>query len=72
METTLELTISLTSDTTFDIRIYEPESGESKVFNCHDFDVFSRNYELAEDFDVMTEIRSWVKLMRGETDDWDY
>ena len=56
----LEITLVLTSDNTFDVEIYEPETGEIDIVKCHDSGptVEQENYKIAE------EIRSWISIMR--------
>ena len=56
----LEITIESTSGNTFDLEVYEPESGEFIRINCHD-DVTE-----AENKRIIDEIKSWVSLMREE------
>ena len=56
----LEVTLILTSDNTFNIEFYEPESGCFQRIECHD----EGNQTGAEDKQIITEIRSWVSLMR--------
>lgn len=57
---TLKITLTTTSDNTFDIEVYEPESGESRIIKCSD------NGDLTE-FDE--EILSWVSIMREEIEE---
>lgn len=58
----LEISLVLVSDNTFDVEIYEPESGEFNIVKCHDdgHTVETENKQLAD------EIRSWVSMMREE------
>lgn len=56
----LEITLVSTSEDTFDVEIYEPESGEFLRVNCHD----EGNSTNEEDKKIANEIRSWVKIMR--------
>lgn len=62
MNKTLNLTIELTSDETFDVGILEPESGDFTRIHCHDKGIFA----ISEDACIMREIRSWVSIMREE------
>lgn len=56
----LEISLVLTSDNTFDVQIYEPETGEYLAVCCHD-----DGKEVQEENErVMNEIRSWVSLLR--------
>ena len=55
----LEISLVLTSGNTFDVDIYEPESGEFLSVCCHD------NGNIQEENErVMREIRSWVSVLR--------
>lgn len=65
MKRLLELTIVLTSDNTFDVEIYEPETGEFNCIKCHDDgeSVERKNFEIAE------EIRSWISIMRDREEE---
>lgn len=56
---TLNITLTLMSDNTFNINVYEPESGMSRVIKCSD------NGDMAE---FAEEIKSWVDIMRDETE----
>ena len=56
----LEVTLILTSDNTFDIEFYEPESGCFTRIACHD----EGNQTAMEDIQITEEIRSWVSIMR--------
>ena len=58
----LEVTLVLVSNDTFDVEIYEPETGEFNLIKCHD------NGELieVENQKIADEIRSWVSMMREE------
>ena len=58
--TILEMTIESTSENTFDLEVYEPESGEFIRINCHD------NITETENQQIIDEIKSWVSLMREE------
>ena len=58
----LEITLVLTSDNTFNIEVYEPESGEFKIINCNDNGALTEN----ENKQITSEIRSWISLMREE------
>lgn len=57
---TLEITLTTTSDNTFDVEVYEPESGEYRLIKCSD------NGNLAE---LNEEILSWVSIMRDEAEE---
>lgn len=54
---TLKITLTTTSDNTFNIEVYEPESGEKRLIKCSD------NGDLTE---FNEEILSWVSIMRDE------
>lgn len=56
---TLKITLTTTSDNTFDIEVYEPESGETRLIKCFD------NGDLTE---LNEEILSWVDIMRDEAE----
>lgn len=56
----LEITLTTTSDNTFDIEVYEPESGETHLIKCSD------NGDLTE---LNEEILSWVSIMRDEAEE---
>ena len=56
----LEITLVSTSENTFDVEVYEPESGEFKCINCHDT---GSNLD-EENEEIIKEIRSWVSIMR--------
>ena len=58
MQKTIEVTIKLTSDTTFDMEFYEPESGDFNRISGCDADGVKLDNAIAE------ELRSWVSLMR--------
>lgn len=57
---TLKITLTTTSDNTFNIEVYEPESGESRIIKCSD------NGDLTE---LNEEIMSWVSIMRDEAEE---
>lgn len=61
----LEVTIQITSENTFDVLFYEPESGDHVRYECHDDgpDILRENRMLS------AEIRSWVSLLREEMED---
>lgn len=60
----LEIDIVLTSDNTFDLELYEPESGDFQRISCKDNpDAFT---EVHENTAIGNEIRSWVSLLREE------
>ena len=56
----LEISIVLTSSNTFDVQIYEPETGDYSVVRCHD----TGDSVQDENERVMREIRSWVSILR--------
>lgn len=56
----LEITLVSTSENTFDVEIYEPESGEFKCVSCHD----SGSDLDEENSQIIKEIRSWASIMR--------
>lgn len=57
---TLKITLVTTSDNTFDIEVYEPESGETRLIKCSD------NGDMTE---FSEEILSWVSIMRDEAEE---
>ncbi len=61
----LEITLVITSDNTFDVEVYETESGEHRTIHCHD----SGESSGIENMEITSEIRSWVSLMREEDED---
>lgn len=56
----LEISLVPTSKDTFDIEIYEPESGDLVRIECHD----SGDSTSEENEKIISEIRSWVEFMR--------
>ena len=60
MKRILEITLVLTSNNTFDVEIYEPETGEFHMVKCHD----SGETVEQENHEIMEEIRSWIPIMR--------
>ena len=56
---TLKITLTPISDNTFDIEVYEPESGEYRLIKCSD------DGDLTE---FNEEIMSWVSIMRDEAE----
>lgn len=60
MKKTLEVAIVLTSKTTFDIEVYEPESGEFARICCHD----AAEITADENTEIINEIRSWASMLR--------
>lgn len=58
----LEISLVITSKDTFDIEIYEPESGDCVTINCHDKgeEIHTENEKIAN------EIRSWISIIRDE------
>lgn len=63
MQKTIEVTVKLTSDTTFDMEFHEPESGDFNRISGCDSDGIELNKAIA------AELRSWVSLMRDEQED---
>lgn len=61
----LEITLILTSNNTFNMEIYEPESGDIKTIECHDNGLLTEN----ENKEIIEEFRSWISLMREESED---
>lgn len=57
---TLDIMLVTTSDNTFNIEVYEPESGETRLIKCSD------NGDMTE---LNEEILSWVSIMREETEE---
>jgi len=57
---TLKITLVTTSDNTFDVEVYEPESGEYRLIKCSD------SGDLTE---FNEEILSWVSIMRDEAEE---
>lgn len=62
MKTVLDITIQITSDTTFDVEIHEPESGDFTRISCHDDGESIR----AENDKIIGEIRDWVSILRNK------
>lgn len=60
MQKTIEVTIKLTSDTTFDMEFHDPESGDFTRISGDDFAGIALNNRIGR------ELRSWVSLMRDE------
>lgn len=63
MQITIEVTIKLTSDTTFDMEFHEPESGDfTRISGCDSdgMELYSR---------IASELRSWINLMRDEQEE---
>lgn len=59
----IEITLRLTSDDTFDVEIYEPETGDFTRIECHD-----KGWEtMKENTMIMQELRSWVESLREES-----
>lgn len=56
----LEITLVTTSEDTFDVEIYEPESGEFLRVHCQD----KGNTVNEENQKIINEIRSWVSIIR--------
>lgn len=64
MKRLLEITLVSTSENTFDVEIYEPESGDFVSIPCHD----NGDGVDTENKKIMDEIRSWIEFMREETE----
>jgi hypothetical protein len=62
---TLEITLEITSENTFLMDVYEPESGDQFAYHLHDDDT---NLE-SENSIIANEIRSWVSMLREEMED---
>lgn len=62
---TLEITLVLVSDNTFNVEVYEPESGDLKIIKCHD----SGELNEVENKKITDEFRSWVSIMREDQND---
>ena len=62
MKRVLEITLVPTSEDTFDVEIYEPESGGFNRIECHD----KGDTIDAENQKIIEELRSWVSLMRED------
>lgn len=60
----LEIDIVLTSDNTFDLEIYEPESGDFNRIKCH----YDGSQVDTENCIIVNEIRSWAEMMLEEQD----
>lgn len=60
----LEIDIVLTSDSTFDLEIYEPESGDFNRIECH----YDGERVDTENCIIVGEIRSWAEMMLEEQD----
>lgn len=58
----LEISLVLVSDNTFNVEIFEPESGEFNIVKCHD----DGQAVEAENKRIVDEIRLWVSMMREE------
>lgn len=58
----LNVSLVITSKDTFDIEIYEPESGIVATVNCHD----NGDTIHAENEKIANEIRSWISVIRDE------
>lgn len=61
----LEISLVLTGDNTFDVEIYEPESGDFTRINCTD----SGESRDQENRKIISEIRSWVSMLRETAED---
>ena len=60
----LEIDIVLTSDNTFDLEIFEPESGDFSRIECH----YDGERVDTENCIIVGEIRSWAEMMLEEQD----
>lgn len=69
MERNLEIKIKLTSDNTFDVEFYEPESGDFGRVSCHDSGFIAHEEWQTENNKLACEIRSWVEIMRDYEED---
>ena len=61
----LEIDIVLTSDNTFDLEFYEPESGDFQRIECH----YDGEHIEAENKKITDEIRSWAEMLLEEKED---
>lgn len=61
----LEIDIVLTSDNTFDLEIYEPESGDFQRIECH----YNSEHIEKENKKITDEIRSWAEMLLEEKED---
>ena len=61
----LEIDIILTSDNTFDLEFYEPESGDFQRIMCH----YNGEYIETENKKITDEIRSWAEMLLEEKED---
>ena len=61
----LEIDIVLTSDNTFDLELYEPESGDFQRIECH----YDGEHIEAENNKITDEIRSWAEMLLEEKED---
>ena len=64
MKRLLEITLVSTSENTFDVEIYEPETGDFISIPCHD----NGDSVDAENEKITDEIRSWVDFMRESSE----
>lgn len=65
MEKHLEVTIVLTSENTFDVEFYEPESGCFNRISCHDIGETDHLQNKIENTKLAMEIHSWVGILRN-------
>lgn len=65
MTRTLEITLRLTSETTFDVEIHEPETGDFVRIPCTDAGASI----VAENARIAAEIRYWVRTARKAQED---
>ena len=63
----LEITLVSTSENTFDVEIYEPESSDFISIPCHD----EGDGVDAENKKITDEIRSWIDFMREGAEDYE-
>ena len=61
----LEIDIVLTSDNTFDLELYEPESGDFQRIECH----YDCEHIETENKKITDEIRSWAEMLLEEKED---
>lgn len=63
MEKTINVKITLISESEFNLYFCEAETGNSVGFICHDQETADENRK------IVNEIRSWVSLMREEMEE---
>lgn len=69
MERNLEIKIKLTSDNTFDVEIYDPESSDLERVHCTDSAFANHETWQKENNKLAAEIRSWVDILRDYEED---